>query len=167
MEPEPEIKIPTPPEFLDEEALAEWRRISQELVELNVLSEMDRAALAIYCVLWSRWVDSENHLKTYGYIIKSARTGGLIYSPYYGVANTAITQLRGWMGEFGMTPGSRSKIIAQLKEYLDKPPRRPDDWEEGEIIDVISDEERAARGRRIATILQKIGAADALTDGST
>ena len=61
-EPKPQAKIPSCPSHLDKEAKAEWRRISKELLQLNLLTAIDRAALAAYCMAWSRWVYAEEKI---------------------------------------------------------------------------------------------------------
>lgn len=61
-EPKPQAKIPSCPSHLDKEAKVEWRRISKQLLQLGLLTEIDRAALAAYCQAWSRWVYAENKI---------------------------------------------------------------------------------------------------------
>jgi phage terminase small subunit len=41
--------IPEPPEFLTDVALQEWRRVAPELAAAGLLTELDRAALSMYC----------------------------------------------------------------------------------------------------------------------
>lgn len=61
-EPKPQAKAPSCPAHLDKEAKAEWRRISKQLLQLGLLTEVDRAALAAYCQAWSRWVYAEEKI---------------------------------------------------------------------------------------------------------
>jgi len=44
---------PSPPTWLDAEAMAEWRRIVPALDDLGVLAKVDRAIVATYCTAWS------------------------------------------------------------------------------------------------------------------
>jgi P27 family predicted phage terminase small subunit len=110
-EPHPEPEIPACPEHLDDEARAEWGRIAPQLHALGVLARVDRAALAAYCMCWSRWVEAETQLRKFGTVIKTAK-GYPIQNPYLGIANTAVDQMRKFMTEFGMTPSSRSRVSA-------------------------------------------------------
>jgi P27 family predicted phage terminase small subunit len=95
---------------LDDAAKLEWKRVSAELVSLNLLTSVDRAALAAYCASWSRWMDAETNVQKYGAVIKSPKSGFPIQNPYVGIANTALDQMRKFLIEFGMTPASRSRI---------------------------------------------------------
>jgi P27 family predicted phage terminase small subunit len=88
-EPKPIACIPKCPKHLDEEARAEWRRITPELLKLQVLARVDCAALSAYCMAWSGWVDAETNLRKFGAVIKTPK-GYPIQNPYLGIANTAI-----------------------------------------------------------------------------
>jgi P27 family predicted phage terminase small subunit len=108
-EPQP-TGIPKCPAHLDKIARTEWRRIAAELAAIGLLTSVDRAALAAYCAAWSRWVVAETKLAKFGSVIKSPKSGFPIQNPYVGIANTAMTQMRAFIVEFGMTPASRSRI---------------------------------------------------------
>ncbi len=109
-----EAKVPTGvprcPPHLDKEAKAEWRRISKELSGAGLLSMVDRAALAAYCQLWSRWVEAENAVRKTGLILKGEN--GYYQNPYLAVANKAMEKMCRVLTEFGMTPSSRSRVHA-------------------------------------------------------
>ena len=109
-EPQPEPKIPRAPEHLSDEAKREWRRMSKTLFDLGLMTEIDRAALAAYCVAWGRWVEAENNLKKYGTVMLSPDKGWPVQSPYLSIANRAMEQLQKFMTEFGMTPSSRTRV---------------------------------------------------------
>lgn len=106
-QPQPETKAPSCPEHLAGEARAEWERIAPELLRLGLLSHIDRAALAAYCVAYGRWVEAEKHLNQHGL------TNGEKKSPYLLIAEKALDTLRKFSNEFGLTPASRSKVSAQ------------------------------------------------------
>lgn len=142
-EPKPEIKIPTCPGHLTSSARTEWRRISRELESLELLSQIDRAALAAYCQAYGRWVEAENGLKRLEAqarqdfkaakergdetaILKSGMTqktgnGIEIQHPLIGIANSALDLMRKFLVEFGMTPSARSRIsVGGKKKNADK-----------------------------------------------
>jgi P27 family predicted phage terminase small subunit len=102
--------IPECPNHLDEEAKKEWKRISSELVRLNLLTVVDRAALAAYCASWSRWIDADSNVQKFGSVIKSPKSGFPIANPYVGISNRSLTLMHKFLVEFGLTPASRSKI---------------------------------------------------------
>lgn len=102
--------IPECPDFLDDEAKAEWSRVCDDLQRMAVLSAVDRPAITAYCVTYSRWVEAERHVKQHGMIVKSPVKGVPIPNPFLWVATSAMAELRKWLTEFGLTPSSRSRI---------------------------------------------------------
>ena len=110
-EPKPEVAIPEPPPNLTGEALAEWNRLSVELYNLGMLTKVDRAALAAYCVLWARWVDAEARINEQTLVLKS-KDGQPYQNPFLGIANRALEMMRKYASEFGLTPASRSRVHA-------------------------------------------------------
>ena len=109
-EPSPPAGIPEAPGWFDDEARAEWFRISKILDDMGVLSLADHAALETYCTIYSRWVKAEAQVRKYGTIVKSPDKGFPMTSPYLTVANQALEALRKLAVEFGLTPSSRSRI---------------------------------------------------------
>jgi P27 family predicted phage terminase small subunit len=108
-EPQP-TGIPTCPRHLDAEAKREWKRISAELIKLGLLTSVDRAALACYCQNYSRWVAAELQIAQFGTVVKAGKSGYPIPSPFCGIANVAMDNMRKFCIEFGLTPASRSKV---------------------------------------------------------
>jgi P27 family predicted phage terminase small subunit len=122
---------PTPPEELpecpphvaaDPEAAAEWHRIGPALA--GILAPIDRAALASYCILWSRWVAAETKLRETGLVVRSPQ-GGAVQSPYLAIARGALTPLHSFLSEFGLTPVSRARLLATTEAPDDEPPPDP------------------------------------------
>lgn len=101
---------PDCPDWLDEEAKAEWARIVPELMAMGLLSRIDRPALAAYCTAWSRWVHAEAQVRKFGPIVKSPVREFPMKSPYLTIADQALEIMRKMMVEFGLTPSSRSRI---------------------------------------------------------
>ena len=52
-------RLPDPPADLDNEALAEWRRVVPVLDEMGLLTRADRAVLTGYWQSWARWMAAE------------------------------------------------------------------------------------------------------------
>src|SRR5262245_55838932 len=63
-EPEPSVppSLPPPPDFLTDEARAEWARIAPELFRLKLLTIVDIGPLAAYCQSFARWIEAERLL---------------------------------------------------------------------------------------------------------
>jgi P27 family predicted phage terminase small subunit len=113
-EPPVALGVPDAPTHLSDMARAEWDRITVELEAAGLLAQVDRAALAAYCVAWGRWVDAEAKVAELGTVIK-APSGYPIQSPYLAIANKAMEQMKVFLVEFGMTPSSRARIAAPPK----------------------------------------------------
>ena len=119
-EPQPQPRLPRAPEHLSEAAKKEWKRAGRFLLQLGLISDIDLAAFAAYCTAYGRWVEAEQALQTYGLMLKSP--GGFpVQSPYLGVANRALEQMRSLLSELGMSPASRTKVDAV-------PQQEPDKW---------------------------------------
>jgi len=108
-EPRPAAAVPSCPRHLNTEARREWRRITQELAAVGLLTNLDRGALAAYCVAWARWCEAEQHLNTEGTVSKTPN-GYPQQSPWLAVANKSIEQLSKLAAEFGLTPSSRTRL---------------------------------------------------------
>ena len=107
----PKVVIPDPPAMLDELALAEWHRVTPLLAEVGLITRLDRAVVAGYCMAFSRWMECERMLKTTGLIVKSPN-GYPMYSPYLAASNKALDQVRQMSEQIGLSGSSRSRIKA-------------------------------------------------------
>ena len=124
-EPQPQEGKVYCPAWLDEEARKEWRRITPELKRLGLLTVVDRVALAGYCQAYSRWRRAEETLQsgfTYEFTDKDFKTKRTT-KPEVAIARDALNQVKAFLVEFGMTPSSRTRIIAE-------PPKVKDPMEE-------------------------------------
>ncbi len=121
-EPKPDLEAPDCPDHLDAEARAEWARIVGKLEPLGLVTHLDRAALAGYCVTWARWVEAERKLAELGLLVKTP-SGYPIQSPYLAIANQAAKAMREFLTEFGLTPSSRSRVKGS-------PPKKKDPLED-------------------------------------
>lgn len=93
---------PQPPEWLSEEAAAEWARVVPGLTRLDILKEEDRATLAAYCETWASFVSATQTVAREGMTIE-ARQGTLAH-PAVGIARNAGKELRAFAGQFGLSP---------------------------------------------------------------
>lgn len=113
-EPKPPVPAHPPrvPRHLNKEARREWRRIVKVLIDLGLYTEVDRAALAMYCQAWGRWVEAERTVRELGEVLVSPK-GGLYQNPWLHVANKAWEQLNKMLSEFGLTPSSRTRLVVE------------------------------------------------------
>lgn len=128
---QPEVEIPGCPRHLLPEARKEWKRITPELERYGLISKLDRAALALYCQAWARWVWAEEQLQRHvalaqsqqaeavengvfyeggdGYTVPTPN-GHMTYSPHWVIANKAMEQVNKYMASFGLDPASRGRV---------------------------------------------------------
>ena len=95
---------PEAPDWLPDEARAEWDRIVPELTRMRLIKPIDRATLTAYCLSWSRFVDI-----THQWDDGDVSTCRLI--------DQASKELRQWAREFGLTPSAEGGL---------HPPELPD-----------------------------------------
>lgn len=108
----PDIEIPAAPRHMKGEALKEWKRITPALLKLGLVSQIDRAALAMYCTAWGRHVDAESALRDLGEagLVAETPTGQKVQGVWLTVSNKAMEQCHKFLSEFGMSPSARARV---------------------------------------------------------
>ncbi len=140
-EPRPEASVPECPPELGPAARREWDRLVGDLAKLNMLTNLDRAALAAYCGAYALWADATEQIQKYGSMIKSP-TGYPVQSPYIAIANRQAEIMLRISSEFGFTPASRSRIAAPSP---DQPTLFGESYPEEELLlDQIDGKDSAA-----------------------
>lgn len=99
---------PTAPEWLADEARAEWERIVPELLRLELLKAEDGAALVQYCETWAVFVDATKKIHAEGLTYEAKQ--GTLARPEVAIARTASRELRAWAGQFGLTPVAENAL---------------------------------------------------------
>ena len=94
-EPVPAKGMPACPDWLMPEAKKEWERLAKLMNQRGVLTEVDMAAFAAYCQSYARWREAQEHITS----------GGSTFETDKGYQLQAAS-------EFGLTPSSRSRIVA-------------------------------------------------------
>jgi len=124
-EPRPAVGTPAMPEWLNAEAQAEWRRIVPELAALGLLTIVDRATLAAYCAAWSELREATNMIDAEGRVIVVdvfARDSGekvgtrKTIHPAVRLQREAFRLVKQFLGEFGLSPSSRTRLTAPKKQ---------------------------------------------------
>lgn len=103
---------PAAPEWLPDEARAEWDRVVPELARLDLLKEIDRSALTAYCLTWDRLVQAQQQIQKDGSVL-AENSQGRVRHPAVAVLEAASKELRAWAGEFGLTPSAEAKLGRQ------------------------------------------------------
>jgi P27 family predicted phage terminase small subunit len=121
-EPHPQPIAPKCPDFIDDEAKAEWERLAPLLEELGLLTQIDGDMLGAYC---QTLVDYKNAIKftnEKGYTYKAGET--IRPYPQVIIAREALKRLQALAREFGMTPSARASISVSKSEednsWIDK-----------------------------------------------
>lgn len=110
-EPKPKSKAPKCPSWLESEAKKEWRRMGNQLELLGVLTEVDMSAFSGYCQAYARWKEAEEFISKHGTIVKTP-SGYWQQVPQVSIAQTYLKIMMKFCEQFGLTPSSRSRIIA-------------------------------------------------------
>jgi P27 family predicted phage terminase small subunit len=105
-----------PPPHLDELAVEEWKRVAPGLLINGLLTDVDKAVLAVYCECYSRWCEIESLISEQkkdtlvkGYIVIGSN-GNTMINPLIRASKEAKDQMIRAAKEFGMTPSSRSDV---------------------------------------------------------
>lgn len=110
-EPTPNKKAPPCPKWLEDEARKEWKRLAKALEAMGVLSEVDMAVFAAYCQAFGRWKQAESKI-TDNNLVFLTPSGYPQQNPYLSIAQQNMRLMHRFASEFGLTPSSRSRIIA-------------------------------------------------------
>jgi P27 family predicted phage terminase small subunit len=97
------------PGHLNAAAKREWRRLAPAMEIKGLLTDVDVAAFAAYCLLYSRWAEAEKQIQKTGLVVKSA-SGEPIRNPYLIVAERSLAELRKYETDLGFNPSARSRI---------------------------------------------------------
>ena len=106
--PKGELKCPS---WLLPEAKKEWKRLASSLEAMGVLTMADLTAFAGYCQAYARWKEAEEFITQHGTIVKTP-SGYWQQVPQVSIAQTYLKIMNKFAEQFGLTPSSRSRIIA-------------------------------------------------------
>lgn len=92
-------------------AVAEWVRLAPLLRSARQITEADRTALLALCLEWARYLEAMSKVQTLGLVVQ-APSGYPITNPYLAIATKALANCNKLWPELGLTPSSRSRVIA-------------------------------------------------------
>ena len=109
---------PTPPKgiikcpsWLLPEAKKEWKRLAPSLEAMGVLTIWDIESFSAYCQAYARWKEAEEFITQHGSIFKTP-SGYVQQVPQVSIAQQNLKIMQSLAGEFGLSPATRSRIIA-------------------------------------------------------
>ena len=114
----PKPGIPPCPKFLKGEARKQYKKTGKKLLRIGLLTELDDMALSMMCQAWAEYLEATDQVQKSGMLVKSPN-GFPVLNPYLIAANQALKKVRSLLAEFGMTPGSRSRIQAAATDEPD------------------------------------------------
>lgn len=110
-------RVPYAPRHLNDDAKKEWRRMGGALLQLGLYTELDYAALAMYCQAFGRWIQAERMVTELGEVLLSTQTSNYYQNPWFHVANRAWDQMLKMLSRFGLSPADRARLsVAQPEE---------------------------------------------------
>ena len=99
------------PAWLLPEAKKEWKRLAPALEAMGVLTMADQTAFEGYCQAYARWKEAEEFISQHGSIFKTP-SGYVQQVPQVSIAQQNLRIMQSFCSEFGLTPATRSRIIA-------------------------------------------------------
>lgn len=113
-EPQPLKKAPRCPKWLEPEAKREWKRLAHYMEQIGVLTEVDMTSFAGYCQAYARWKEAEEFISQHGTIVRTP-SGYWQQVPQVSIAQTYLKVMNRFAEQFGLTPASRSRIVANAE----------------------------------------------------
>lgn len=126
----PEVGQPSLPKHLSPEARKAWKRLAPELLHYNLLSTVDRDALAMLCQTIGRLELVERSIAgrqallladgkdPADALVDYTPKGLRIQSVMYQVLNREMDKLRHLLAEFGLTPAQRARVMPGIRAQL-------------------------------------------------
>lgn len=102
-------EIPVCPRWLEKEARAEWKRMTQWLARKGLISQADRGALALYCEAWGEFVRLRGLVRAQGDTVHGS-TGSVVLNPLVRLKEDAAQRFIRLASQFGCTPAARARL---------------------------------------------------------
>lgn len=163
-----------PPDHMSEIAQSFWVGIVPMLLDTGVIRDVDVLALEMLCECYSDYVTADQELRNNWiiqtrsdgsrvpilsrYLYKYDQQGNRLISlhPAYGAKREAMASIKSWLGELGMSPAARARIIGSV-HGLNPEERRggagaaPEELSLGDLSAEDRDAMRQILQRRLAT----------------
>lgn len=127
-EPQPahRTRLPRAPEILGTDGKALWRKLGTQLKDLGLLTKVDETMFLGLCQQYDVYMQAleglENGKAKGEQLVVQTTNGNVIQNPWFGVANTALANMKRIGAEFGISPGSRRNLSVtdEEKDNLDR-----------------------------------------------
>ena len=121
MEPMPPVVQLKCPNHLLPEAKKEWKRLAPVLMDLGLLTAADAVPFEGYCTAYARWLEAQDEINKHGSIYKD-NEGKIRPNPFIAIANQQMREIKSFAAEFGLTPSTRSAMIANVMAAMKQNP---------------------------------------------
>lgn len=99
---------PAKPDDMSPFASELWDELISELSRLQLVKEIDGAALRIGCEAYARWREAVSMRHERGILAETSQ--GMGVAPWVRVEESASKEFRAWCAEFGLTPAAEAKL---------------------------------------------------------
>lgn len=135
----PEVGLPPMPQHMAPEARKEWRYITPLLLELNLLTRIDRKAIELYCRTAGRLSQVERAITARQAqmveegkdpteaLMQPTPTGFIRESALSKLAAELSQQVDRYLASFGMSPSARGRVTASRNDAQFRLPGMEDD----------------------------------------
>jgi P27 family predicted phage terminase small subunit len=107
------IKMPDPPDYINEVAKEEWHRLVKLLSKYGIITELDTTALTFYCEAYADWRRADEELKQPGQDIVmrgKGGSGGMYRNPWFDIKQKCEQKIFKYLALFGLSPADRAKL---------------------------------------------------------
>ena len=106
------------PDWLSENAKAEFDRVVSECDKINILDNLDLGVLAIYCNAYDGYIETTKKLEVEGLVKKKmTRTGELEFiNPLVNVQEKYVKYIMQSSSKLGLATTDRLKLVVPVKE---------------------------------------------------
>ncbi|CBI41971.1 P27 family phage terminase small subunit [Bacillus amyloliquefaciens DSM 7] len=98
-----------PPSWLSATAKKEFKRLTELLLEVELINEADITHLAFYCDAYSQYISFERQIKKYGLWVDGKP------NPFIMRKKDMAAQLRAYGSDLGLSPAARVKLAIKLE----------------------------------------------------
>lgn len=102
-----------PPNWLDETARKEFKRVAKMLISVDLLTDADVTHLALYCDAYSQYLSFKRQVKKRGLWVEDKP------NPFIKKMSDMASQVRAFASDLGLSPSARAKLAINLKDSDD------------------------------------------------
>lgn len=102
-----------PPNWLNETGKKEFKRVSELLLEIELINNADVTHLALYCDAYAQYVSYKQQVRKHGMWVDDKP------NPFIIRMRDAAAQVRSFSADLGLSPSARAKLAISLEDDSD------------------------------------------------